>query len=43
MELADYTPAFMLNVWFYLLISFLDMISFVPAGVGLAAATNMYD
>lgn len=43
MGLADYEPAFMLDVWFYLFISFLDMITFVPAGVALAAATNMYD
>ncbi len=43
MGLADYEPGFMLNPWFYLFISFLDMISFVPTGVALAAATNMYD
>jgi hypothetical protein len=40
---ADYTSAFMLDVWFYTFIAFIDMISFVPAGVALATATNMYD
>jgi len=41
--MALYTTEFMLDVWFYTFIAFLDMISFVPAGVALATATNMYD
>lgn len=41
--MAVYTTEFMLDVWFYTFIAFIDMISFVPAGVALATATNMYD
>ncbi|KYK26811.1 MAG: hypothetical protein AYK23_02610 [Candidatus Proteinoplasmatales archaeon SG8-5] len=43
MGLADYTGEFMLEAWFYFFISIINMISFVPAGVAVGTASNMYE
>ena len=44
LELAEYGPGFMKNVWFYgFFIPFLVTISFVPAGTMVSASTNVYD
>ena len=43
MDMALYHPGFMLNVWFYSFIWFIVTISFVPAGIAVAAASNQYE
>jgi hypothetical protein len=43
MNMAEYHPGFMLNVWFYSFIWFIITITFVPAGAAVAAASNQYE
>ncbi len=43
MDMALYHPGFMLNVWFYSVIWFIVIMSFVPAGIAVAAASNQYE
>ena len=44
MQLADYAPGFMSNVWWYgFYLPFLITISSVPAGAMVAVSTNVYD
>ena len=44
LELAQYGPLFMKDVWFYgFFIPFLVTISFVPAGAMISASTNVYE
>jgi hypothetical protein len=43
LEYAQYTGEFMLEAWFYFFISIINMISFVPAGVAVGTASNMYE
>ena len=44
MELADYGPVFMKDVWYYgFFVPFIVTISFVPAGAMLSASTNAYN
>ncbi len=43
LELAEYGPGFMKNVWFYgFFLPFLVTMSFVSAGTMLSASTNVY-
>ena len=40
---AEYTGEFMLEAYFYFFISIINMISFIPAGVVVGTASNMYE
>jgi len=40
---AEYEKDFMLEVWYYFVIWIILSISLVPAGAGLATATNVYE
>lgn len=40
---AEYDGEFMLEVWFYLFIWLINMISFVPAGIAVGTSSNMYE
>lgn len=40
---AEYEKDFMLEIWYYFFIWIILSISLVPAGAGLAAATNVYE
>lgn len=40
---AEYEKDFMLEVWYYFIMWILISISLVPAGAGLATATNVYE
>ncbi len=44
MELGNYGPGFMANVWWYgFFLPFMITISCVPAGAMVAVSTNVYD
>ena len=39
----DYGPGYSTEMWWYWILSFINVISFVPIGAAVAASTNAYD
>ena len=43
MNLFDYGPGYSAYMWWYILLSFINMISFMPVAAVLASSTNVYE